>query len=162
LVKLEIKNVTKSFTRNEGKLSTKINAVENINLSVKDGEFVCLVGPSGCGKSTLLNILAGLDKPTQGQVILNGRQITETGPDRIIVFQENALFPWLKVIDNVEFGLKMAKVEKVKRREIAMQYLDMMQLSKYADAYVYQLSGGMKQRVAIRCIRFSDKRFVIG
>jgi len=149
LVKLEIKNVTKSFTRNEGKLSTKINAVENINLSVKDGEFVCLVGPSGCGKSTLLNILAGLDKPTQGQVILNGRQITETGPDRIIVFQENALFPWLKVIDNVEFGLKMAKVEKVKRLEIAMQYLDMMQLSKYADAYVYQLSGGMKQRVAI-------------
>jgi NitT/TauT family transport system ATP-binding protein len=149
LVKLEIKNVTKSFYRNDGKQTTLINAIENINLSVNDGEFVCLVGPSGCGKSTLLNILAGLDNPTQGQVILNGRQITETGPDRIMVFQENALFPWMKVIDNVEFGLKIAKVEKVKRREIAMQYLDMMQLKKFAEAYVYQLSGGMKQRVSI-------------
>jgi NitT/TauT family transport system ATP-binding protein len=149
LVKLEVKNVTKSFYRNDGKQSTLINAIENINLSVNDGEFVCLVGPSGCGKSTLLNILAGLDNPTQGQVILNGRQITGTGPDRIMVFQENALFPWMKVIDNVEFGLKIAKVDKIKRREIAMQYLDMMQLKKFAEAYVYQLSGGMKQRVSI-------------
>ena len=149
MVKLEIKNVTKSFYRNEGKQSTLINAIENINLAVNDGEFVCLVGPSGCGKSTLLNILAGLDNPTKGQVVLNGRPVTGTGPDRIMVFQENALFPWMKVIDNVEFGLKIAKVEKIKRREIAMQYLDMMQLKKFAEAYVYQLSGGMKQRVSI-------------
>lgn len=149
MVKLEIKDVTKSFYRNEGKQSTLINAIENINLAVNNGEFVCLVGPSGCGKSTLLNILAGLDNPTKGQVVLNGRPITGTGPDRIMVFQENALFPWMKVIDNVEFGLKIAKVEKLKRREIAMQYLDMMQLKKFAEAYVYQLSGGMKQRVSI-------------
>lgn len=149
MVKLEIKDVTKSFYRNDGKQSTLINAIENIDLAVNDGEFVCLVGPSGCGKSTLLNILAGLDNPTNGQVVLNGRQIIGTGPDRIMVFQENALFPWMKVIDNVEFGLKIAKVEKIKRREIAMQYLDMMQLTKYAEAYVYQLSGGMKQRVSI-------------
>ena len=149
MVKLEIKDVTKSFYRNDGKESTLINAIENIDLAVNDGEFVCLVGPSGCGKSTLLNILAGLDNPTKGQVVLNGRQISGTGPDRIMVFQENALFPWMKVIDNVEFGLKIAKVEKIKRREIAMQYLDMMQLTKYAEAYVYQLSGGMKQRVSI-------------
>lgn len=149
MVKLEIKDVTKSFYRNEGKQLTLINAIENINLAVNNGEFVCLVGPSGCGKSTLLNILAGLDNPTKGQVVLNGRPITGTGPDRIMVFQENALFPWMKVIDNVEFGLKIAKVEKLKRREIAMQYLDMMQLKKFAEAYVYQLSGGMKQRVSI-------------
>jgi NitT/TauT family transport system ATP-binding protein len=149
VVKLEIKDVTKSFYRNDGKQSTLINAIENIDLAVNDGEFVCLVGPSGCGKSTLLNILAGLDNPTKGQVVLNGRPISGTGPDRIMVFQENALFPWMKVIDNVEFGLKIAKVEKIKRREIAMQYLDMMQLTKYAEAYVYQLSGGMKQRVSI-------------
>ena len=149
MVKLEIKDVTKSFYRNDGKQSTLINAIENIDLAVNDGEFVCLVGPSGCGKSTLLNILAGLDNPTKGQVVLNGRQISGTGPDRIMVFQENALFPWMKVIDNVEFGLKISKVEKIKRREIAMQYLDMMQLTKYAEAYVYQLSGGMKQRVSI-------------
>jgi NitT/TauT family transport system ATP-binding protein len=149
VVKLEIKDVTKSFYRNEGKQSTLINAIENVNLAVNDGEFVCLVGPSGCGKSTLLNILAGLDNPTKGQVVLNGRPITGTGPDRIMVFQENALFPWMKVIDNVEFGLKIAKVEKIKRREIAMQYLDMMQLKKFSESYVYQLSGGMKQRVSI-------------
>jgi len=149
VVKLEIKDVTKSFYRNEGKQSTLINAIENINLAVNDGEFICLVGPSGCGKSTLLNILAGLDNPTKGQVVLNGRPIIGTGPDRIMVFQENALFPWMKVIDNVEFGLKIAKVEKIKRREIAMQYLDMMQLKKFAESYVYQLSGGMKQRVSI-------------
>ena len=149
MVKLEIKDVTKSFYRNEGKQSTLINAIEDINLAVNDGEFICLVGPSGCGKSTLLNILAGLDNPTKGQVVLNGRPISGTGPDRIMVFQENALFPWMKVIDNVEFGLKTAKVEKIKRREIAMQYLDMMQLKKFAESYVYQLSGGMKQRVSI-------------
>jgi NitT/TauT family transport system ATP-binding protein len=149
VVKLEIKDVTKSFYRNEGKQSTLINAIEDINLAVNDGEFICLVGPSGCGKSTLLNILAGLDNPTKGQVVLNGRPISGTGPDRIMVFQENALFPWMKVIDNVEFGLKIAKVEKIKRREIAMQYLDMMQLKKFAESYVYQLSGGMKQRVSI-------------
>ena len=149
MVKLEIKDVTKSFYRNEGKQSTLINAIENINFAVNDGEFICLVGPSGCGKSTLLNILAGLDNPTKGQVVLNGRPISGTGPDRIMVFQENALFPWMKVIDNVEFGLKIAKVEKIKRREIAMQYLDMMQLKKFAESYVYQLSGGMKQRVSI-------------
>ena len=100
MVKLEIKNVTKSFYRNEGKQSTLINAIENVNLAVNDGEFVCLVGPSGCGKSTLLNILAGLDNPTKGQVVLNGRPVTGTGPDKIMVFQENALFPWMKVVDN--------------------------------------------------------------
>jgi NitT/TauT family transport system ATP-binding protein len=149
VVKLEIKNVTKSFYRNEEKQSTLINAIENVNLAVNDGEFVCLVGPSGCGKSTLLSILAGLDNPTEGQVVLNGRPVTGTGPDKIMVFQENALFPWMKVIDNVEFGLKIAKVEKIKRREIAMQYLDMMQLKKFSESYVYQLSGGMKQRVSI-------------
>ncbi len=149
MVKLEIKDVTKSFYRNEGKQSTLINAIEDINLAVNNGEFICLVGPSGCGKSTLLNILAGLDNPTKGQVVLNGRPISGTGPDRIMVFQENALFPWMKVIDNVEFGLKIAKVAKIKRREIAMQYLDMMQLRKFSESYVYQLSGGMKQRVSI-------------
>lgn len=124
-------------------------AIKDITLSIEEGEFVCFVGPSGCGKTTLLNILAGLDKPTEGEVILDGHPVYETGPDRCMVFQENALFPWLKVIDNVEFGLRMKGVEKSKRREQAMHYLDMMQLTKFADAYTYQLSGGMKQRVAI-------------
>jgi NitT/TauT family transport system ATP-binding protein len=149
MAKLEARNIGKQFLavqRNEVKL---ISAIKNINLTIEDEQFVCFVGPSGCGKTTLLNILAGLDKPTEGEIILNGHPVTETGPDRIVVFQENALFPWLKVLDNVEFGLKMAGVQKNKRQGRAMHYLEMMQLTKFADAYTYQLSGGMKQRVAI-------------
>src|SRR5215217_8578200 len=145
MAKLEARNIGKQFLavqRNEPKL---ITAIKNINLTIEDEQFVCFVGPSGCGKSTLLNILAGLDRPTQGEVILNGRPVTNTGPDRIMVFQENALFPWLNVIENVEFGLRMAGVEKKKRNEIAMHYLDMMQLTKFSEAFTYQLSGGMKQ-----------------
>jgi NitT/TauT family transport system ATP-binding protein len=126
-----------------------ITAVDNVSLQIDEGEIVCFVGPSGCGKSTLLNILAGLDKPTEGEIIFNGQPIDGTGPDRIMVFQENALFPWLKVIDNVEFGLKLAGVDKTKRREIAMHYLDTMQLTKFSDSFIYQLSGGMKQRVSL-------------
>jgi NitT/TauT family transport system ATP-binding protein len=124
-------------------------AVENVNLSIEEGQFVCFVGPSGCGKSTLLNIIAGLDRPSKGEVVLNGRLVTEPGPDRIMVFQDNALFPWLKVIENVQFGLKIAGVEKQKRYQISMRYLDIMQLTKFAEAYTYQLSGGMKQRVSL-------------
>ena len=131
------------------KNSEFVTASENIDLTINDGEFVCIVGPSGCGKSTLLNILAGLDKPTEGEIILNGHEVDGTGPDRIMVFQENALFPWLKVIENVEFGLKIAGLQKDKRRQIALAHLETMQLTKFADSYVYQLSGGMKQRVAL-------------
>ncbi|HEY1211896.1 MAG TPA: ABC transporter ATP-binding protein [Nitrososphaera sp.] len=149
MAKLEAKNIGKHFLAMQGNETKLITAIENINLTIEDEQFVCFVGPSGCGKTTLLNILAGLDKPTEGEVILNGHPVNETGPDRIMVFQENALFPWLKVIDNVEFGLTMAGIEKNKRRERAMHYLEMMQLTKFADAYTYQLSGGMKQRVAI-------------
>jgi NitT/TauT family transport system ATP-binding protein len=149
MAKLEVRNISKQFNAVQGNETKLITAVRNINLSIDDGQFVCFVGPSGCGKSTLLNILAGLDRPTEGEVILDGHPVTETGPDRVMVFQENALFPWLKVVDNVEFGLKMAGIPKDKRRERAMHYLDMMQLTKFADAYTYQLSGGMKQRVAI-------------
>ena len=148
LAKLHLKNITKRFTTTDAK-NDHVTAVENIDLLIEEGEFVCFVGPSGCGKSTLLNILAGLDRPSEGEIILNGQPIDGTGPDRIIVFQENALFPWLKVIDNVEFGLKVAGLNKEKRREIAMHYLETMQLTKFADSYTYQLSGGMKQRVSL-------------
>jgi NitT/TauT family transport system ATP-binding protein len=149
LAKLEVRNIGKWFVSTEGNQTQTIDAIRDVNLSIDEGQFVCFVGPSGCGKTTLLNILAGLDKPTEGEVVLDGRPVVETGPDRCMVFQESALFPWLKVIDNVEFGLKMKGVEKSKRHEQAMHYLEMMQLTKFADAYTYQLSGGMKQRVAI-------------
>src|ERR671918_3219381 len=149
MAKLEARNIGKQFVSMQGNQAKLITAIRNINLTIEDEQFVCFVGPSGCGKTTLLNILAGLDKPSEGEIILNGHPVTETGPDRIMVFQENALFPWLRVLENVEFGLKMAGVEKKKRQERAMHYLEMMQLTKFADAYTYQLSGGMKQRVPI-------------
>ena len=148
-VKLQVRNLSKKFKATSSKNAEYVTAIDNINLTINDGEFVSIVGPSGCGKSTLLNILAGLDKPTEGEIILNGHQIDGTGPDRIIVFQENALFPWLKVIENVEFGLKVAGLQKEKRRQIALAHLETMQLTRFADSYVYQLSGGMKQRVAL-------------
>ncbi|HKO66113.1 MAG TPA: ABC transporter ATP-binding protein, partial [Candidatus Nitrosocosmicus sp.] len=145
-----MKNITKSFSVNSSSGERRrVLAVDNVNLSIEEGQFVCFVGPSGCGKSTLLNIIAGLDKPSEGELVLNGQSVHETGPDRIMVFQENALFPWLSVIDNVEFGLKMVGVEKEKRNKIALHYLEMMDLSKFSKSYTYQLSGGMKQRVAI-------------
>jgi len=145
MTKLQAKNIVKHFDHN----GNSVLALDGINLNVEEGDFICIVGPSGCGKSTFLNIVAGLEKPDSGEILLNGNQITAPGPDRTMVFQEGALFPWLKVIDNVEFGLKMAGIPKDERRQISERYLDMMQLTKFADSYIYQLSTGMKQRVAI-------------
>lgn len=161
MAKLEARNIGKWFVANDGSKSQTMVAIKDVNISIEEGEFVCLVGPSGCGKTTLLNILAGLDKPTEGEVILDGRPVYETGPDRCMVFQENALFPWLKVIDNVEFGLMVKGVEKSKRHEQSMHYLEMMQLAKFADAYTYQLSGGMKQRVAIARALVTDPEVLL-
>ncbi|MGQ0376108.1 MAG: ABC transporter ATP-binding protein [Nitrososphaerota archaeon] len=145
MTKLEAKNIEKYFEHD----GQKLQALGGIDLKVNDGDFVCLVGPSGCGKSTFLRIVAGLDRPDSGEVLLDGKPVAETGPDRILVFQEGALFPWLKVIDNVEFGLKIAGIPKSERSEISKRYLDMMQLTRFAESYTYQLSTGMKQRVAI-------------
>ena len=145
MTKLEAKNIVKYFSHD----SHNLKALGGINLKIESGDFVCLVGPSGCGKSTFLRIVAGLEKPDEGQIIFDGQPVTETGPERIMVFQEGALFPWLKVQDNVEFGLKMAGISKEERAKISRRYLDMMQLTKFADSFTYQLSTGMKQRVAI-------------
>ncbi len=145
MTKLEAKNIVKHFDHN----GNSVLALDGIDLKVEEGDFVCIVGPSGCGKSTFLNIVAGLEKPNAGEILLNGKSITTAGPDRTMVFQEGALFPWLKVIDNVEFGLKIAGIPKDERSQISQRYLDMMQLTKFANSYTYQLSTGMKQRVAI-------------
>lgn len=149
MTKLVVRNVTKHFDAVERANQDPNFVIEKINLSIEEGQFVCFVGPTGSGKTTLLYILAGLVKPTEGEVILNGHPVMQTGPDKIMVFQENALFPWLNVIDNVEFGLKVAGVKKERRCKMALHYLDMMQLTKFANAFIHQLSGGMKQRVAI-------------
>lgn len=145
MTKLEAKNIVKHFMHD----THQLRALDGINLKVDDGEFMCIVGPSGCGKSTFLRIAAGLETPDEGEILFDGKPVTETGPERIMVFQEGALFPWLKVQDNVEFGLKMAGIPKSEREQISKRYLDMMQLTKFADSYTYQLSTGMKQRVAI-------------
>jgi len=145
MTKLEAKNIVKFFSHD----SHKLEALGGINLKVEAGDFVCLVGPSGCGKSTFLRIIAGLEKPDEGQIVFDGHPVSETSPERIMVFQEGALFPWLTVQDNVEFGLKMAGIPKEERAKISNRYLDMMQLTKFANSYTYQLSTGMKQRVAI-------------
>ena len=145
MTKFESNNIVKSFSHD----GYEVKALDGINLKVEAGDFVCLVGPSGCGKSTFLRIAAGLEVPDKGEIKFDGKAVTGTGPERILVFQEGALFPWLKVSDNVEFGLKMAGIPKDERSEISKRYLDMMQLTKFANSYTYQLSTGMKQRVAI-------------
>jgi NitT/TauT family transport system ATP-binding protein len=146
---LQVKEVSKAFSYTNGQASKNHIVLNNVSMDIKEGEFVTIVGPSGCGKSTLLNIIAGLDNPDSGIISVKGEHKTSTDPGRLVIFQEGALFPWLTVSENVEFGLKMAGIAKDKQREAANRFIDMVQLSRFADSYIYQLSGGMKQRVAI-------------
>jgi NitT/TauT family transport system ATP-binding protein len=150
---LEIQNVHKAFSitgegRSSPRLSEMHKVFDGLDLKVKTGELVTIVGPSGCGKTTLLNIVSGLDRPDSGDLLVRGRRNTST-TKRIVIFQEGALFPWLSVQENVEFGLTLAKIPKEQRRQIADKYLEMVGLSRFSDSFVHQLSGGMKQRVAI-------------
>lgn len=144
--KLHVKNVNRNFRLPNGQ---SVQALQDINLKVNRGEFLCIVGPSGCGKSTLLSLMAGLDKPSSGQILLDGKQISEPAPDLSVIFQELGLFPWLTVRENVEFGLKMRGLPEAERRDRAQSYLRLVQLARFADSYIHQLSGGMKQRVAL-------------
>jgi NitT/TauT family transport system ATP-binding protein len=118
-------------------------------LTIHKGEFVSLLGPSGCGKSTLLNLVAGLEVADLGTVQVNGQPLTGPGPDRVVVFQEHALFPWLTVLENVAFGLKQKGIGKKEREALAMEQIKAVHLGKFVDRYPHELSGGMKQRAAI-------------
>jgi len=142
---LQIENLSKTFISKHKQTST----LQDINFEFRKGEFISILGPSGCGKSTLINIIAGLEKASNGKVIFNKNEITCPGPDRIIMFQESALFPWLRVIDNVEFGMKMIGIQKEERRERALKYIKMVHLTKFQNSFIHELSGGMKQRVAL-------------
>jgi NitT/TauT family transport system ATP-binding protein len=145
-VKLSVQNVTKYFRTDRAETL----ALDDVSLEISEGEFVCLVGPSGCGKSTLLNIIAGLDRADSGKVIADGRQIYGPGSDRMVMFQESALFPWLDVFDNVMFGLKLKPLLSDQEcRQIAEYYLKLVGLEKFMRAFVHELSGGMRQRVAL-------------
>jgi NitT/TauT family transport system ATP-binding protein len=144
-MKLKLKGVSKTFYARKNRLT----ALEEISIEVKQGEFVCIIGPSGCGKSTLLNIIAGLEKPDRGGVLIDGHLVERPGPDRVVMFQDDALFPWLDVLGNIEFGMKMKATPKEKRRAIALEFLRMVHLSAFKHSYIHELSGGMKQRVAL-------------
>ncbi len=145
------------------KLFTNSNkeTLQDISLSVEKGEFICIVGPSGCGKSTLLNLVAGLDAPTSGSIVLDGKEITGPGADRVVMFQEAALYPWLNVIENVMFGLEAAGYPKDARREIAEKYLKLVRLWHYRDYPIHQISGGMKQRAALARALALDSKLLL-
>ena len=144
--KLSIDQVSKSYRLKHG----VVPALERVSLQVTEGEFVCLVGPSGCGKSTLLNLIAGLEQPDEGMISANGVPIRSPGRERMMMFQEAALFPWLDVLGNVMFGLRMKPgLVKAERLEVARYYLKLVGLGNFTHASIHELSGGMKQRVAL-------------
>jgi NitT/TauT family transport system ATP-binding protein len=145
-VKLVLESVSKAFRG--GRAS--VEALQDISFEVREGEFLCIVGPSGCGKSTLLSIIAGLEQPDSGRVLVEGQPISGAGRDRMVVFQEPALFPWLSLLGNVMFGLKLKPNLKRKYcREIAEFYLRLVGLEKFMHVNIHELSGGMKQRAAL-------------
>ncbi len=154
---LQVRGVSKRFNT---KRSDTL-ALSDINLDVAEGEFVCVVGPSGCGKSTLLNVVAGFEAPDEGEVLTSGIPIRGAGPDRVVVFQEAALFPWMNVRANIEFGLKLAGVTKQERRARASEYLKLVGLEPFERAFVHELSGGMKQRVQIARSLAVDPRILL-
>jgi NitT/TauT family transport system ATP-binding protein len=144
--KLSIEKVSKSFRSRAG----TVLALDRVSLNVAEAEFVCIVGASGCGKSTLLNIIAGLEKPDSGTVLADGKPVTGPGRERLVMFQESALFPWLDVRGNVLFGLKLKpNLTKKDRLDVAKYYLELVELTRFERANIHELSGGMKQRVAL-------------
>ncbi|MCK4937823.1 MAG: ABC transporter ATP-binding protein [Methanosarcinales archaeon] len=155
---LSIKNINKTYHSEEG---DEVLALSDINLEMKDKEFVCFIGPSGCGKTTLLRIIAGLEKPDSGAITIHGEHIKGPGLDRGMVFQEYSLFPWRTVLNNITFSLEMKKVPKVQREDIARRHLELVGLSKFADSYPHELSGGMKQRVAIARAVVNDPKVLL-
>lgn len=149
---LVIKGLNKHFENSEKA------TLKEIDLEIESGEFVCIVGASGCGKSTLLNLVAGLEKPTGGKILLDGEEVNGPGADRTVMFQEHGLFPWLNVIENVKFGMKLAGVPKEEQERVAMHYLEMVHLQDYKDYPVHQISGGMRQRTALaRALTMNSK-----
>jgi len=146
LPQLVLRELTVTFQRRRG---GTVAAVESLDLTVREKEFVCIVGPSGCGKSTMLRVVAGLVRPSTGEVILNGRSVVEPGADRGMVFQSYTLFPWLTVQGNVEFGPRLRDVPDAERAAAARRYIDLVGLRGFEQSYPKELSGGMMQRAAI-------------
>jgi len=144
--KVSLNDISLSYMGTNGQ---SLLALDRINLQVNPGEFLCIVGPSGCGKSTLLHLIAGLHPQTSGTILVDDKPVDGPGTDRLLIFQELGLFPWLTVACNVEFGMKMKGMPKAERKERIDYYLRLVHLSQFTDSYTYQLSGGMRQRVAL-------------
>ena len=144
----EIENVSKTFVSKDNK-EEEVYALKDINLTIETGKFVCFVGPSGCGKTTLLRLIEGFENPTEGTIKDDGEIVTEPSSKRGFIFQNYSLFPWLNVLDNVMFGLDISGKPEKENKERAMKYLEAVGLKKFAKRYPHELSGGMKQRVAI-------------
>jgi NitT/TauT family transport system ATP-binding protein len=156
-VVLEVQNLTRTFAGDTG----PVTALDRVSFQVHRRELLCVIGPSGCGKSTLGRIIAGLDEPTAGQVLIDGKEVHGPGSDRGMVFQGYTLFPWRTVIENVMFGLEMAGKSRAEAEDEARPWVDMVGLGKFTNAYPYQLSGGMKQRVAIARALVNRPRILI-
>jgi len=156
-LRVVFKRVHKSFKQK----GQQIQALHDINFTVDEGEFICVIGPSGCGKSTLISLVAGLEFPDSGQVFVDNKIVEGPSKDRLVVFQEAALFPWLTVLNNVEFGLKIAGVPEKERREQALEVIKMVHLSRFVNAHPHQLSGGMKQRAAIARALVMDPKILL-
>ncbi|MFS2008543.1 ABC transporter ATP-binding protein [Azospirillum sp. CT11-132] len=156
-VQIQVRGVEKTFSVG----AQKIVALQNIDLDIRKGEFVCLLGPSGCGKSTLLNAVAGFQPPTKGTVTVDGRTITEPGPDRGMVFQEYALFPWMTVAQNVAFGLEIKGMSKAEIAERVEWLLQKLHLQDFRNRFPKDLSGGMRQRVAIARVLALDSPILL-
>ena len=155
--KLTVSELNKVFSARQG----EVTALKDVSFSVRESEFAVIVGPSGCGKSTLINIVGGLEEKTSGSVMISGHEISGPGADRGMVFQSYSLFPWLTVQKNVEFGLRMKGVPAKERSEIALSYIDMVGLNAFKNALPDQLSGGMKQRVAIARTLANDPEILL-
>lgn len=152
---LELKNVSKQYQQYGGEVLT------SVSFKIEDGEFFGIVGPSGCGKTTLLHLIAGLEMPTEGTILMDGNQITGPGSDRIMMFQDAALFPWLNVIENVKFGLNVIGCSREEQEERAHRYLKLVKLDRFCNYRVHEISGGMKQRAALARALAMDCRVLL-
>jgi NitT/TauT family transport system ATP-binding protein len=150
---IELSRVTHAYARADGR---EVRAVEDLSLSIASGEFVCVVGRSGHGKTTLLNVIAGLVRPTSGTVRVNGAEVRGPGPDRGVIFQQDAVYPWMRVLQNVEFGLRTKGVGRRARKQIAEEHLDLVDLSGLGRLWPRELSGGMRARVAVASVFAAD------
>jgi NitT/TauT family transport system ATP-binding protein len=156
-MRVVFKRVHKSFVQK----GQRVQALHDVNFTIEEGEFICVLGPSGCGKSTLISLIAGLEFPDSGEVFVDSKLVEGPSPDRLVVFQDGALFPWLTVLENVEFGLKIANVPQQERKERALEAIKLVHLSRFVNAHPHELSGGMKQRAAIARALVMDPKILL-